>query len=54
MEGSLIEDGNCRSRVDFHLNWSVVDVEGDGEWRRMFIMNGSKAIFIPARIILLF
>jgi len=54
VESGFIDDGNCRSRVDFHLNWSVVDVEGDGEWRRTFIVNGIKAVFIPNRIVLLF
>ena len=29
-------------------------MEGDGEWRRMFIVNGIDTVFIPARIVLLF
>ena len=54
MEGGLVDDGNCSSGVDFHLDWGVVDVEGDGEWRRMFIVNSIETVFIAARIILLF
>ena len=54
MEGGLIDDGDCSTGVDFHLNWGIVDVEGDGEWRRMSIVIGIENVFIPARIILLF
>ena len=54
MEGGLIDDGNCSSSIDFHLDWDVVDVKGDSEWRRMFILNGIETVFVPTRVILLF
>ena len=54
MEGDFVNDGNCSSGVDFHLNFGAVDVEGDGEWRRMFILNSIETVFIPTRVILLF
>ena len=53
-ERGLIDDGNCSSSIDFHLDWGAVDVEGDGEWKRMFTMNGIETIFVPTRVILLF
>ena len=52
MEGGLTDNGNCSSGVDFY--WGVIDVEGDSEWKRMFILNDIETVFIPTRIILLF
>ena len=54
MEGGLVDDGNCSSSIDFYLDWGVVDVEGDGEWRRMFIVSGIETVVFTARIIVLF
>ena len=54
MEGGLVDDGNCSSSIDFYLDWGIIDVEGDGEWRRMFIVSGIETVFITARIIVLF
>lgn len=49
MKCGLIDDGKCSSCVDFHLNWGVIDVKDDGEWRRTFIMNSVKTVFVIIR-----
>ena len=54
MEGGFVDDGNCSSSIDFYLNWGVIDVKGDNEWRRMFTLNGIETVFVPTRVILLF
>ena len=53
-ERGLVDDGNCSSSIDFNLDWGAVDVEADGEWKRMFTVNRIETIFVPTKVILLF